>query len=579
MNGEAKRGRIARPGVAAMVALAALVGPAPGQDLNTKELRSNAASGEDSASRIRQSNPDASLMEALGAMSNAEIVAPGNKAPDSSELRQVADPRTEDAFSEGEAEDDAPPEPKRSFDLFDSPATGPARPVESPSLADRATPQKALTPVDARDPLQTGATARREDLLKPANPPLAAGIADEALAADSPLRANQATEAIDRIKRFGRTEDDPFAPVGIRVGRFLFYPELIQTVGATNNIGANARSQDGFFSETTLSSRLISDWSRHEAEFNTRFTYRRNFAGETRHDPSGSADGRLRLDLSRGTTATFRGAIDFQREDYSDVVDTISLSGRANVLNGSVAAEISHDFDPVDVSGTLTAARKAYFDMPRGSVDEDYTTLTASLRAGYEISPSLKPFVAASLGRRIHDVDVPPSSSGPGRNAWLPSIRGGISLDFDEKLVGEIALGYAWNSPDDDAVVTIGAPTIDASLVWSAQRGTDVTLAARTSFAPDLTGQSVSTNYETSLGVAHDVTARTTLTAVGKLGYEDSSLKDQDVLLLTGEAGFTTWINRSFAVTGSYNHRRAFAIDPSNRYTADTVQLGLKYQR
>jgi len=558
-----------------MVALAALASRAPAQDLDTRELRNNAAASE----RLRQAKPDASLIEALGAMSNAEIVAPDKNRPARPDLRQVADPRLEDEFAEREAEDNPPPEPQRSFNLFDRNETNPATPAVGSTSTKRAKPQQSVNATEDRDPLETGGTKRQEDLPKPANPPLAAGIADEALAADSSLRRNQASEAIDRIKRLNRTEDDPFAPVGIRVGRFLFYPELIQTAGATNNIGSDALSEDGFFTETTLSSRLLSDWSRHEAEFNSRFTYRRNFAGETRNDPSGGADGRLRLDLSRTTTATFRGALDYQREDYSDVVDTIALSGKAHVLDGSLAAELSHDFNPVTVSGTLTAARKAYFDLPAGSVDEDYTTLTASLRTGYEISPRLKPFVSASLGRRIHDVDVPPSSSEPGRNSWLPAIRGGVSLDMNEKLVGEIALGYAWNMPDDDGVATTGAPTLDASLVWSAQRGTDVTLAARTSFAPELTGQSVTTNYETSLGIAHDLTARTTLTAVGKLGYENSSLPDEDILLLTGEAGFTTWINRSLAVTGSYNHRRAFAIDPTDRYTADTVQLGLKYQR
>ncbi|WAP69950.1 outer membrane beta-barrel protein [Jiella pelagia] len=538
----------------------------------------------------RLGDPDVDLIEALGAYDRQRLVSPDEKGNDPSKLRDVADPAAEDRAADMATPDDAdaPKTPRQGFDLLEA---APPRLIDDGRASAAGRASSAATPAmrsgvrrdaDDRslDGTRTGTTDREDGLPAPANPTLGAGITDETLPAQSTLRQNRAVETIDRLRRLNQADgEDPFAPVGTRVGTFILYPELIQTIGVSNNIDSDAAATKGAFSETILSSRLVSDWAANEAEFNSRFAYRHDFAGETRQDPSASADGRLRLDISRDTIATFRGALDFQREDYSDVLDDAALTGRAGVLAGSVAAEVAHDFHPVSVAGTLTAARKSYFSLPDGSVDEDYTTLTASLRTGYDVSPTLQPFVAASLGRRIFDVAAPEGRDSGDRDAWLPALRAGIGIDLRDKLRGEVAVGYAWNVPDDTAVETTASPTLDASLVWSPQRGTDVTLTGRTSFEPELTGQSATTNYETSLAIAHSLSARTTLTAAASFGYEDSTVSDEDKMLLSGEAGFTYWLNRQFALTGSYEHRRSFAVVESDRYSADTVKLGVTLQR
>ncbi|TFF25187.1 hypothetical protein E3C22_07350 [Jiella endophytica] len=562
----------------------------PGAAQDAADARGLRRSIDATSDASRLGDPDADLIEALGAYDQQTLVAPDEKGKDPSKLRQIGDP----ADADGE-EDDAPEKPaatkapRRNFDLSAGPSepfddNGPSRPAgrsdpTAPFAATGDPEMDGAEPVD--DETRARAKKNGEDSLpEQANPTLGAGIADETRAAQSMLRSNRAVETIDRLRRLSRSEaDDPFAPVGTRVGTFILYPELIQTIGVSNNLDNDAKATKGAFSETILSSRLVSDWSSNEAEFNSRLAYRRNFAGDTPEDPSAALDGRLRLDLSRDTVATLRGAIDYSREDYSDVLDDNALSGRADVLSGSIAAELSHDFHPVTVAGTLTAARKSYFSLPDGSVDEDYTTLTAALRTGYDLSPAIQPFVEASFGRRIFDVAAPAERDGPSRDAWLPALRAGVAVDLREKLKGEIAVGYAWNVPDDDAAETTASPTLDASLVWSPQRGTDVTLAGRTSFEPELTGLSSTTNYETSLAIAHSLNARTTLTAAATLGYEDSTIENEDKLLLSGEAGFTYWLNRQFALTGSYEHRRSFAVLPDDRYSADTVKLGVTLQR
>ena len=439
---------------------------------------------------------------------------------------------------------------------------------------------------DAQDGMRTGegmtgslrgSLRTTEPLDAETNPPLSAGVAGEVEPAHSVLRSNRPAEALGRIIR--RREDDPFAALGIRAGSFILFPELLQTVGVSNNLQRSTGGDSGAFSETTLSARLVSDWARHQAEFNTTLIYRRNFAGDVTDEPEANADGRLQFDLGDLTTATLRGALRYHREDPIQIDYQLQGSERPKVFSSSLAGELKHEFGPLVVTGTATAAHEAYRGLPEGYADQSYTTLTGALRTGYRLSPALTPFVEASLGRRIFDVAKTPGPYGIDRNALLPALRGGVEIDLSEKLKGEVAAGYAWSRPDDDTAPDEAAPTFDGSLVWSPQRGTDVTLAGRTTFEPDSSGASATATYRTSLGLRHVLNARTELTAAVAAEYADSTQAGDDEWLLTGEAGFNYWLNRDLAFTGLYSHEQKIAQASERDYSADTISVGVRLRR
>lgn len=496
---------------------------------------------------------------------------------------------------DGPTENDGP---SQEFDLFSGPAAAPqgraaatSRPVsparsyeprpEEPDLPenlaaddprDPPPPRRSATP---RSPMPAGALRA----VAPRNPPLASGLAEEALAVDSPLRTSRTVLAPQRAPAVRAGDDDPFAAPGVRTSRFILYPELIQTLGASTNIDDAANGEAGIFTETTVSARLLSDWSRHEAELNGSLTYRRNFAGDNPEDPRAALDGRLRLDIDRMTNATLRGAIDYAREDTVDISDALVGTDRANRLQGSLSGQIERRFGRAVVSATGTLARTAYSDLPAGAADQDYTTLTATLRTGYEVSPAFTPFIEGSVGRRLFDVDGMEADGAFDRDALLPALRHGVAFDLTEKLRGEVALGYAWNRPDDPRGDETSAPTLDANLVWSPQRGTELTATARTRFEPESTGRSTVVAYEGSLGLRHAWNNRTELTAAAVAEHSDSTLPGEDETLLTGEAGFTYWLNRGFALTGAYSHSELYSEDGADEYGSDTIRLGVKLQR
>ena len=374
----------------------------------------------------------------------------------------------------------------------------------------------------------------------------------------------------------GSRASDPFAPIGTRIGSFMGYLTLDQSLGASDNLTVSRDGVRGVFSQSTLTGRLVSDWSRHEAELNIAATYRRNMSGPVKDEPQVDADGRVRLDISRDMTAVLRGAVSFSREDDLTIGAVQDAAARADRLRYSLSAELQNRFGRFDTVTTLQAVRDDLSDRARrtNSLDDSFTTYTAGLKATLDERAALHPFVAASIGRRVFDR---PSFGGTIRDSAIPALRGGVGFSRGEKFSGEIALGYAWNIPDDSVLPTIGSPTLDALLAWSPRRGTDVTLRGTTSFEPETTSLDTATLYQLSLGLTHRATSRLELNSTLIAGLRDRKTVANEYVY-SGEAGFTYWLNQHLALTGLYRYDRFEAALPFNNYSANTVRVGVRLQ-
>lgn len=471
---------------------------------------------------------------------------------------------------------DRPAAAAPDFDLFagPDPADAPPPPPRRPRLdeAPPPTPAPGASAARARAP---AAPAVRPPLLFDAIGPVRSPVLDNAAGL---RRLDTALAGLRRSAPIG--ESDPFAPAGIRAGRFVLFPTLEQSVGVSDNLTNSADGVRGAFSQTTLAGRLVSDWSRHAAEVNASATYRRNFEGVVEEEPEILADGRLALDLAPDWQAALRGSLSFRRDDGFATGGPAIAAARRDILTYSAGAELARTLGPATGLLSFDAVREdreerrlfgADATLP-GAGDDSFTTYTAGLRAGYELGARFQPFLAASVGRRVFDDDL----SSVSRDSVIPALRAGVGFDAGEKWRGEAAVGYAWNVPDEDALETRGSPTLDAGLAWSPRRGTDVALRASTFFEPDSGNAGVSTLYQTTLGLRHRATARLDLDALGLYAYRDSA-SGFDEEIWGAEAGVTYWLNRELALVGRYRYDR-FEGSASS-YDANTVRVGLRLQR
>lgn len=607
----------------------AIVGPLRGSgDLATSDLRISDAAPARADQALAQPLPPAATSQygatdagsrAFGS-GDAASGAPGDAASDldANPLDPVAAPASDDASddstgttslsddgaasrpssSDGLSDDadDAQPKP---FDLLDDGRSSRSPSQTFPTSVDRRAARTA-TPTDrpaddakkadAADP----AARRRGSDAALAGLPNLAGDADTV--EDARLRQSRnLAEEPERRAGFDRslsrqnlpvtglrpmvptTAEDPFAPVGLRLGSFVLTSALEQSAGYSTNVSLSPGGASGLFTDTAVSARLRSDWSLHEAEINAMAAYRRNFAGDIEEDPHLVFDGRLRLDIERDLVATINGGFEYRREAAADADSPAELATRPQIYTTSLGGDVQKTFGRFSADLGADLRRDGYAEETAGTPGQSYTTLTGRLRGGYEISPALQPFLEASLARRLFDDEK--DDTGRSRNSLIEAMRAGISLDFGDKLNGELALGYAVNVPDADELDTVGSPTIDAKLAWSPWRGTDVIFTGTTRFDPDTQNIAPATVYEASLGLRHRATERLDLNAAVTAGYRDSDVESDRERTLSAEGGATYWVNRSLALTGLLRHETVDSEAPGSDYSAESARIGLKLQR
>ncbi len=144
-------------------------------------------------------------------------------------------------------------------------------------------------------------------------------------------------------------------------------------------------------------------------------------------------------------------------------------------------------------------------------------------------------------------------------------VKAGTQLDLGEKLKGEAAIGYLRRGYDDSRLSAIDAMSLDGTLVWSPQRGTDVNLGLRTTiedFAGGGRGGWVS--RELTMGLTQqlrsDLVARLTA-GLERRSYLTSAIEDQTKY--SAGAGLTWGINRYLDLTTDISYETTPATDDS----------------
>ncbi|MCJ8055486.1 outer membrane beta-barrel protein [Shinella curvata] len=422
----------------------------------------------------------------------------------------------------------------------------------------------------------TGAIATETTAGTAAQPAL---IADQqAAAADDDLtgairrtdpeaeRLNLPEGTVDNVRS---PDGDPYEPTGIRLGTFVLKPSLTQGLGyERNRSGSTATSRT--FSQTGIRGSLTSDWSRHQLTIDADGIYQRNLSGTGETEPQLRINGDLRLDLSDDTIVNITGGYAFERESSNDpnAVDGASAQSGVQTLTGG--ARVTRDFGLIRGTLGTELERRTYGSatLSDGSrldlSDRNYTEATVTGRIGYELSPALIPYLEASVGRSFYDDKT--DSLGYERSATTLGARAGVEVDLGEKLRGDLGLGYEQASFDDNRLDTIRALTVDGSVFWSPQRGTDLRLGLQTQIEPSTAGgQSGYVSYAANAELTHEL--RDNLVARLSAAYTWRNLPtelgpDQNIYLIG--TGLTWNINRWLAVTGDVSYeltRQARASD------------------
>jgi hypothetical protein len=352
---------------------------------------------------------------------------------------------------------------------------------------------------------------------------LSAGLAHPVRAADFSGDGDIATVA-------ERTREG-YSAMGVRVGSFIFYPELTVAVAHDDNVFADPVG----LSDTIYAIRpellLVSDWSRHKLEFwaDGEGLYYDEFTSEdqenyyvgTRGTLEILSDLRAHAELSHRLAHESRGTGD-SFEDFDEPIEYETTRGALSVekewnrfrsrWTGSVTNDDYHDVfdDGVEVDQD----------------DRDGITYEFVSRSGYELSPATIVFLESSYAWMDYEDDT--------FDAQGRKYLAGVEFEMTRLVRGEIAGGWMDYRFDEPVREDFDTFTYRAKVYWDPTTLLSFTLLANREIG-------VSTEFDSSSKITSDVTVTAdyellrNVILTGKVNwqwvdYEDTDLEDEKVV-------------------------------------------------
>ncbi|TCR59305.1 outer membrane beta-barrel protein [Bosea sp. BK604] len=433
------------------------------------------------------------------------------------------------------------------------------------SVISRRAPPRASRPVQA--PALRGVTQRQ---FRPRQPEVA--------------RLPPALEQPPPPRRRTAAEEDPYAPLGLRLGSLTVNSAITNSLGYdTNPQRAAGPTKGSYFGRYEGDLNVQSDWNVHELKGKLRGGYSQYFTQHdaSRPDAEGGLD--LRLDASRDTRILLesRMKLDTQRPGSPDL--TAAVTGRPLTYAYGGSAGVTHDINRLQVNlrGSVDRYDYANAELSNGATlsqaDRNQTQYELRLRTAYELTPGFKPFVEGEIDTRQYDQKVDSSGYMRSSNGIGASI--GSSFEISRQLTGEFSIGFQDRKYEDPRLKNLRGPVGNAAILWTPTPLTTVTLRGTAELGDTtIAGSSGTTTQRINLEVAHALRRNLTVTGIttfSRTNYEGQDLRE-DFTSLGVRLEYK--LTRTFAIRAGFTHERLTSTQPGNDYTANVSQVGLRVQ-
>jgi hypothetical protein len=385
------------------------------------------------------------------------------------------------------------------------------------------------------------------------------------------------------VKR-AKPEEEPYDPVGVHAGAFLLKPSIEVSEGFDDNPFRVQNGPGSYF--TTLKSALSakSDWSRHELSLDLRGSFTHYSDIEHNDRPEGAAILRGRVDVTKTTRVELEEKAELTTQS-AGTPDSVSGAKRPpNIYTLGSKAGVVQAFNRFELGLYGGFERNIYENaelIGGGIVDlaqNNYNTYSTRLRASYEVTGGVKPFVEASVDTRVFDQKVDSFGIRRGSDGMKADI--GITLDRPEIIKGEASIGYGRRVYDDPTLPNVSGLMVDSSLVWKATALTKVTFAVTSAIGEStLTNASGVFTHEAKVTVDHAFRRWLIGSVFTSYGVDDYRGIGRIDDRFTYGGALTYYLNRSFALRGEVRQERLNSNAPGNNYTANIVLIGARLQR
>lgn len=470
----------------------------------------------------------------------------------------------------GDSDDDLDTDPAYVGDPGDDSVSDPqsAEPADGSTTdgtIDLAEPQP---PEDGGDP--TRDTRPPEDLAPFENPP--AGF-DPLLFQIEDIDPVTTDRRPARLARF-----EPYDPIGIRVGSFIFFPEIEIGGVWTDNVLSSPDARSDIAAEIRSVSRLVSNWSMHALELRgtSLNTFYDEFSSED--DRAWGVEARGRIDFARRTNLQGIVGHDVSQESRS-AIDANQVGDRANVTVDRAEMALNHRFNRLSVQLRGSVSDSTYSDTDGFSnADRDTLETTQVVRATWEFKPTLSVFAEQELNQR--DKGGLPAD-GISRDSEGTRTRVGFDFGATGALLrGTIGIGYGHQAPDASVLSPVDAVLFDANLAWRPSEVTSFLLTAQSDIYDTTTVESGGVISHTVGIEARHAFRRYLLGSAGVVythyKYDATPFKEDQWLSFVGLEYFAS---PEVVLFTRYQHLDFASNDLDGDYTSDEIRAGVRIRR
>jgi hypothetical protein len=206
-----------------------------------------------------------------------------------------------------------------------------------------------------------------------------------------------------------------------------------------------------------------------------------------------------------------------------------------------------------------------------------YNDFGALLRASYEATPDLKPFVEGTVDSRVHD--QPTDFNGFYRDSKGYVVRGGAQINVSELVKGEVSGGYGQREYQDPRLPPLRGPVIDAALIYTPSPLTTVTLRGSTAMnETTLAYASGALTRSITATLSHDLMRNLNVTLTGSYftnDYQGTYVRERGANM---GVKLEYKVTRSISLRASYMHELLNSSYANADYTANVYLVGLRFQ-
>lgn len=376
-----------------------------------------------------------------------------------------------------------------------------------------------------------------------------------------------------RLARF-----EPYDPIGIRIGSFVFFPETEIAGLSTNNVLSSPDAHSDIAAEIRSKSRLVSNWSTHALELKgtSLNSFYDDFPSED--DRAWGVEARGRLDISRRTNLQGLISHDVSQESRS-AIDANQVGQRADVTVEQAQLALNHRFNRLAIQLRGSVSDSTYSETD-GQNNDDRDTLETkeAARASWQFKPTFAVFAEHELNQR--EKEDPPADGIP-RDSTGNRTR--VGLDFGSTgvlLRGEVSVGYGRQSPDDGRLSAVDAFLFDANLAWRPSEITSFLLTAQSDIYDTTTANSGGVVSHTIGLEARHALRRYVIASAGIIytnyDYSKSPIEES---ALTSFIGGEYYASPELVLFTRYEHLSYASNQVNADYESDEIRVGVRVRK